>query len=51
MEKIKTIIKELRIEIRFNELANNLEIRLSKGNKKFVLKFLILQQISAMEKI
>ena len=41
-------MKELGIEIKFNELANNSDIRLSKVSKKL---FLILQNISAMEKI
>ena len=35
-EKIKTVIKELRIEIKFNELANNSDIRLLKGSKKSI---------------
>ena len=30
MEKTKIVLKELRIEIKFNELANNLDIRLLK---------------------
>ena len=36
-EKTETIIKELKIEIKFNELANNLDIRLLQGSKKFIL--------------
>ena len=30
-------MKELRIEIKFNELTNNLDIRLLKGTKNFIL--------------
>ena len=37
IEKIKTVIKELEIEIKFNELANDLDIRLLKGTKNSVL--------------
>ena len=33
MEKTKIVLKELRIEIKFNELANNLDIRLLKRTK------------------
>ena len=36
--KIKTVIKEIRIEININELANSLDIILIKGTKKFILK-------------
>lgn len=36
--KIKTVIKEIRIEININELANSLDIMLMKGTKKFILK-------------
>ena len=36
-QKIKTVIKELGIEIKFNELASNLDIRLLKGSKKLIL--------------
>ena len=46
--EIKIVIKELRIEKKFNELANNLDIRLIKQFKNF---FLILQNTSDMEKI
>ena len=35
--KIKTGIKKLRIEIKCNELANNLDIRLLKGCKIYIL--------------
>ena len=34
---IKIVIKELRIEIKFNELADNSNIRSIKGNRNFVL--------------
>ena len=34
---MKTVIKELWIEIKFNELANNLDIRLINGSKKSIL--------------
>ena len=37
IKKIKVVIKELRIEITFNELVNNLDIRLLKGSKKSIL--------------
>ena len=37
IEEIKTVIKELRIELKFNDLANNLGVRLIKGTKNFVL--------------
>ena len=37
IEKIKPIIKKLRIEIKSNELSNNLDIRLIKGSKKNIL--------------
>ena len=46
--EIKIVIKELRIEKKINELANNLDIRLIKQFKNF---FLILKNTSAMEKI
>ena len=36
-QKIKTVIKYLGIEIKFNELASNLDIRLLKGPKKLIL--------------
>ena len=36
IEKMKTLLKELGIEIEFNELANNLDIRLIKGPKKSI---------------
>ena len=36
--KIKTVIKEIRIEININELANSLDIILIKGTKKFIHK-------------
>ena len=35
-EKIKTVIRELRIEIIFHKLANNSDIRLLKGSKKSI---------------
>ena len=38
LTKIKTVIKEIRIEININELANSLDIILIKGIKKFFLK-------------
>ena len=49
-EKIKTVIEELRIEIKFNELANNLDIRLIKRTKNstFILEYYL---ILLMEKI
>ena len=34
---MKIVIKELRIEIKFNELADNSNIRSIKGNRNFVL--------------
>ena len=37
IEKIKTVIKELRIEMKFNELSNNSDITLLKGTKKSIL--------------
>ena len=37
IEKTKTVIKELKIGIKFNKLANNLDIRLQKGSKKSIL--------------
>ena len=37
IEKIKIVLKELKIEIKFNELANNSDIRLLKGSKKSIL--------------
>ena len=37
IEEMKTVIEELRIEIRFNELASNLDITLIEGFKKSVL--------------
>ena len=46
--EIKIVIKELRIEKKINELANNLDIRLIKQFKNF---FLILKNTSGMEKI
>ena len=36
-EKIKTAMKELRMEIKFNELASNLDIRLFKRSNKSIL--------------
>ena len=36
-EKIKTVIKELNIETKFEELTNNLDIRLIKGSTKSIL--------------
>ena len=51
IEKIKTVIKELMIEIKFNELGNNLDIRLLKLYSSAKTIFLILQNILAMEKI
>ena len=51
IEKIKTVIKELMIEIKFNELGNNLDIRLLKLYSSAKTLFLILQNILAMEKI
>ena len=38
LTKIKTVIKEIRIEININELANSLDIILIKGIKNFFLK-------------
>ena len=35
--KIKTVIKEIRIETNINELANSLDIILIKETKKFIL--------------
>ena len=35
----KTVIKELKIEIKFNELANNLYIRLIKGTQNSIFNF------------
>ena len=35
--KIKTAIKEIGIEIKFNELGNNLNMRLIKKNKNYIL--------------
>ena len=43
-EKIKTVIKELRIEIKFNELANSLDIRLLKEIKNYI--FNVVEYIS-----
>ena len=34
MKKIRTVTKDKRIKIEFNELANNLDIRLLKGSKE-----------------
>ena len=35
----KRVIKELKIEIKFNELANNLYIRLIKGSQNSIFNF------------
>ena len=37
IEKIKTVIKELKIEIKFNALTHKLDIRLLKGTKNSIL--------------
>ena len=46
IEEIETVIKELRTKIKFDELANNVDIILLQGTKKSIL-----QNILAMEKI
>ena len=37
IKEIKTVIEELGIELKFNESANNLDIRLIKGAKNSIL--------------